>query len=96
MRRNQLMNLHLALSVLGLSEPLTLDKIKKAYRRKAIETHPDKGGDREEFIKINEAYKALTAYGMDVLKNGYPPQPQPVTTWVYVYSDTNSTTCCTF
>lgn len=36
------------------------DDIKKAFRKKAHEHHPDKGGDAEQFKKINEAYQVLS------------------------------------
>ncbi|KNH06302.1 chaperone protein DnaJ [Perkinsela sp. CCAP 1560/4] len=47
-------------SVLGVSQSATADEIKKAYRRKAIEKHPDQGGNSDEFAKINEAYSILS------------------------------------
>ena len=46
-------------SVLGVNENSTQDEIKKTYRKKAIEFHPDKGGDEEMFKKISEAYETL-------------------------------------
>jgi molecular chaperone DnaJ len=45
--------------VLGVSEDATQDDIKKAYKKKAIEHHPDKGGNEEEFKKISEAYESI-------------------------------------
>jgi molecular chaperone DnaJ len=45
--------------VLGVSEDATQDEIKKAYKKKAIEHHPDKGGNEDEFKKISEAYENI-------------------------------------
>ncbi|MBP9852525.1 MAG: molecular chaperone DnaJ [Patescibacteria group bacterium] len=46
--------------VLGVSKTASADEIKKAFRRKAVELHPDKqGGDEEKFKEINEAYEVL-------------------------------------
>ncbi|HET7673440.1 MAG TPA: molecular chaperone DnaJ [Candidatus Saccharimonadales bacterium] len=46
--------------VLGVSKGASDDEIKKAFRRKAIEYHPDKqGGDEAKFKEINEAYEVL-------------------------------------
>lgn len=46
--------------VLGLSKSASDDEIKKAFRRKAVEYHPDKqGGDEAKFKEINEAYEVL-------------------------------------
>jgi molecular chaperone DnaJ len=45
--------------VLGVNETSTPDEIKKAYRKLAMEHHPDKGGDEEKFKKISEAYDTL-------------------------------------
>ena len=46
-------------NVLGVNKNSTQDEIKKAYRKKAVEHHPDKGGDESVFKKINEAYDTL-------------------------------------
>jgi molecular chaperone DnaJ len=46
--------------VLGVSKNASADEIKKAFRRKAIELHPDKqGGDEAKFKEVNEAYEVL-------------------------------------
>lgn len=45
--------------VLGVSKDASADEIKKAFRRKAIEHHPDRGGDENSFKEINEAYEIL-------------------------------------
>lgn len=46
--------------VLGVSKDASADEIKKAFRRKAIELHPDKeGGDETKFKEVNEAYEVL-------------------------------------
>lgn len=45
--------------ILGVSKSASADEIKKAFRRAAIEHHPDRGGDEEKFKEINEAYEVL-------------------------------------
>lgn len=46
--------------LLGVARGASADDIKKAFRRKAHKLHPDKGGDAEEFKKVNEAYRVLS------------------------------------
>ena len=45
--------------VLGVDESSNQDDIKKAYRKLSLKHHPDRGGDGEQFKKINEAYSVL-------------------------------------
>lgn len=45
--------------ILGVSETATQEEIKKAYRKKAVKHHPDKGGSEEEFKKISQAYDVI-------------------------------------
>ncbi len=45
--------------VLGVGKNASADELKKAFRRKAIEYHPDKGGDEAKFKEVNEAYEVL-------------------------------------
>jgi hypothetical protein len=44
---------------MGLKGEVTREKLKTAYRRKAAETHPDRGGSREEFEATRSTYEAL-------------------------------------
>ena len=51
--------------VLGVAKNATEDEIKKAYRKKAIQYHPDKNpGDKEAEEKFKEAAEAY-----DILSN---------------------------
>lgn len=46
--------------VLGVGKDASADEIKKAFRRLAVQHHPDKeGGDEAKFKEINEAYEVL-------------------------------------
>ncbi|WP_435333033.1 ferredoxin Fer [Haloarchaeobius sp. TZWWS8] len=60
------------------------DEIRRAYRRRAKETHPDQGGSRREFQRVKEAYEELTAsggggdgdqYGPERPGRSRPPKP---------------------
>lgn len=46
--------------VLGVAKGASADEIKKAYRKAAVQHHPDKeGGDETKFKEVNEAYEVL-------------------------------------
>src|SRR5579864_4695727 len=46
--------------ILGVGKSASADEVKKAFRHKAVELHPDKqGGDEEKFKELNEAYEVL-------------------------------------
>lgn len=46
-------------ATLGVSETATQDEIKKAYRKLAMQHHPDKGGDTTKFQEIQAAYDSI-------------------------------------
>ena len=47
-------------AALGVNKRASSEEIKAAYRKKALECHPDKhGGDSVAFEKVNEAYEAV-------------------------------------
>jgi DnaJ-domain-containing protein 1 len=50
------------LQVLGLrpGQDYSPEEIKKAYRRRAKETHPDAGGNAQDFMAVRAAWKALS------------------------------------
>lgn len=45
--------------VLGVGKEASADEVKKAFRKAAVEHHPDRGGDEAKFKEINEAYEVL-------------------------------------
>ncbi len=47
-------------NVLGVSPNATKAEIKAAYKKRAKEAHPDKGGDADEFSRVGKSYKLLT------------------------------------
>lgn len=47
-------------NILGVNRDASDDELKKAFRKKAHEYHPDKGGgDEAKFKEVNEAYQVL-------------------------------------
>ena len=48
-----------AYKILGVQKSASMSDIKKAHRKLARETHPDKGGTEETFRDVQEAYETL-------------------------------------
>ena len=42
--------------LLGLTEPITFESLKIAYRRAAKTNHPDAGGSHQAMVAVNEAF----------------------------------------
>jgi len=62
--------------VLGVKEMCCLEPekkiIEKAFRKKALKCHPDKGGDPIEFKKLNDAYLKLIGHIQKVIQIANP------------------------
>ena len=61
--RDAKMNRKAALCLLSLDSGASLKDVKQAYRRRAKQSHPDKGGKHESFVRIKEAYDYLCKFG---------------------------------
>jgi DnaJ family protein A protein 2 len=46
--------------LLGVDKNASMDEIKKAFRKLALKNHPDRGGDKEKFLELNQAHEVLT------------------------------------
>lgn len=46
-------------SILQIDESATADDVKKSFKKLAMETHPDRGGNKEQFQEIQNAYEVL-------------------------------------
>ena len=51
---------HKLYDLLGVSQNASNDEIKKAYKKQAMQHHPDKGGDETKFKEISNAYEILS------------------------------------
>jgi len=67
-----------AYAILGVTSGATDNEIKKAYRIIAMQCHPDKGGDKDDFQELSNAYEKImeqrrTANGGSSSKNNNDP-----------------------
>ena len=46
--------------ILGVSRNATTQEIQAAYRKRCLETHPDKGGNEIDFLNVRKGYKILS------------------------------------
>ena len=60
-------------STLGVNSNATPQEIKKAYKKASMQHHPDRGGNSDEFVKIQAAYETLR----DPAKKQQYDNPQP-------------------
>lgn len=60
-------------SRLGVDKKASPEELKKAYKKLAMQHHPDRGGDQKTFQEINEAYDTLK----DPEKRKQYDNPQP-------------------
>lgn len=58
--------------VLGVDADADETEISRAYRRRVKETHPDQGGSREEFVRLQEAYAAIRSGEVETGEDGTP------------------------
>lgn len=49
-------------TILGVSMDATEEQTRAAYRKKATEHHPDKGGTPEQMAKVNAAWEAIRRF----------------------------------
>ncbi len=48
--------------VLGIAPPVTIDDVKQAYLAKVKSAHPDRGGNVDDFRRLQEAFDQATKY----------------------------------
>ena len=53
-----------AFTTLGLPTTASVDEIKRAYRRRAMQLHPDRGGDHSAMVRLNAAYEEAAEYAV--------------------------------
>lgn len=51
-----------AFATLGLSRDANPDAVKQAYRERVKEVHPDRGGDKADFKRVQKAYATASEY----------------------------------
>jgi len=84
-------------AVLGVDRDADDETIKRAYRRRAKETHPDRGGSDAEFKRVKDAYEAIQAgdvdddaeafvddLGAETVEQEPQPEPEPDTGVTYL------------
>jgi curved DNA-binding protein len=47
-------------NILGVARNASTTEIKKAYKKASMQHHPDRGGNNDDFIKVQQAYDTLS------------------------------------
>lgn len=63
--------------ILGVDPSASQKEIKNAYRKKALVTHPDRGGNEDEFKKVTEAYEVLSGKSQGATSGNPQGSPSP-------------------
>lgn len=50
------------MELLGLSPPYAMEDVKKAYLDRVMQVHPDHGGSRDDFTKLQEAFEKASKH----------------------------------
>lgn len=48
--------------ILGVTSDANKDEVNRAYRTKAWEAHPDRGGSEQKMLMVNAAYEAIKQF----------------------------------
>ena len=48
--------------ILGVEQASTKEEIDRAFKAKAREAHPDRGGSNADMVKVNAAYEAIKQF----------------------------------
>ena len=71
-------------------------ELKSAYRKRSVETHPDKGGTTEQFLRVSKAYELLSSAsgggggGGSAARGGDSAQGRPRSSSSSSFSSTSS------
>jgi curved DNA-binding protein len=65
-----------ASALLGVARDAPLDVVRAAFRRAAKAAHPDRGGEPEEFRRVLDAYRLLSAKAPAASRAAPPPPPK--------------------
>ena len=75
--RMKLLEKDLAWKVLGINQTSDISAIGKAFKRRALELHPDKGGDHEQFQLLQDMKGLLIPDEIGPRKSRKPRSPRP-------------------
>lgn len=55
--------------ILDVDKNVSVEEVRRAFKRKALKLHPDKGGDPAEYKKVKDAYERILANMTKALAN---------------------------